>query len=366
MNETAEQVRRTFQEVADAVAVPPLDEVALHRRLQGDRRRRLTVWAGGVAVAASLAAVAAYGVAALVPGSGPDGTGQVMTQLGEPEPWVLPQPLYYTARGRLTAVTPDGTVHDFGQRSEQVVGATAEGVLALDDESHVLWFDARPSGEGDGRFTFTRGASPVDGAVSSVALSEDGRFVAWLGQDGRVTVRDLKADSVVTSFDAAANSYVASVSERGVLMSEDGDLVLRSADSQIRVPTRRDGDGWQSDVAGDLVSVTDPDEVTRVYDVSGGSAELVAEVPGAGRLAPHGGTVVSTDIESIDVTLWTPEGSSRLEAVQGRPESVGWLDEKTAVVTAHVDAGTALQVCQVATRACKLVAVSERAVLLAD
>lgn len=364
MNETAEQVRVTLRDVVDEITVPPFDEMAFRARVRTDRRRRRTAWAAGAAVAACAAAVAVHGVTGVLPGGGVDGADRMATDPGRSMTQLLSRPLYFTAGSRLTAVTPDGTVHDIGMRSEEVVGSTADGVLALDADSRLVRFETRPTEGGDGRFTFARVSSPVEGAVHSVALSEDGRYLAWLGLDERVTVRDLETDEVVQAFEASENSYVASVSDRGVLLSEDGDLVLRSAAGRIPVPTEGDGYGWESDVAGRLVSVVDRDDVTRVYDVSDGSAVLVADVAGSGRLAADGGAVVSMRGEAVRV--WTPGGTARLDAVVGRPEAVGWLDEQTAVVTAQVEDGTAVQACDVATRRCGLVQVSERDVLLSD
>jgi len=320
-------------------------------------------------------AVTAYAVDGVLDGGGGDRarTPQVATQPDQqetlrPSP-LLTQPLFYTSEGRLTALTPDGTVHDLGLRSEAVVGFTQEGVFALDDESGVVWFDATSSGEGDGRFTFTRGESPIAGAVSSVALSEDGRFLAWLDIEGTITVRDLKADAVVRTFEAAENSYVAAVSDRGVLVSEDGDLVLHTPEGAIPVPTEQGGYGWQSDVAGDRVAVMDRDGVTRVYDVSGGVAELEVEVPGSGRLAPYGAAAVTAHLGGPAVRLWTAGGGLEplLALDDGEfAESVGWIDEDYAVVTSGSDAGTTVRVCEIATRACDEVLTSKRDVRLSE
>jgi hypothetical protein len=372
MNETAEQVRDTFHQVADGVPVPPFDEVGFRRAVRRSRRRRTGRMAGGAAVAAGLVLAVGLAVPRLLDQAGPESTPvavqpEVVETLRPSA--LLTRPLYYTAQGRLRALTPDGTVHDLGLRSEAVVGSTAEGVLALDDESRVVWFDARPAGEGEGRFTFTRGTTPVEDAVSSVAMSGDGRFVAWLATDGRVTVEDRKAGEVVQSFDAAANSYVASVSDRGVLVSEDGDLVLRGAGAAVPVPTARDGSGWQSDVAGDLVSVMDRDGVTRLYDVSsGGTAELVAEVPGSGRLAPDGTALVTAHLGGPAVRLWEDGRLEPLDALDGgeHAESVAWLDEDHAVVTTGSADGSTVRVCDLETRACDAVLTTPQDVRLAE
>jgi hypothetical protein len=377
MNETAATVRETLHAVAEEVPVPPLDEVALHRAVRRSGRRRTARVAGGVAAGAAVAAglvLAVGAVRGVAPEPGEDGSRPPVAaepevvQTLRPSP-LLTRPLYYVTDGRLLALTPDGTVHDLGVRSEAVVGSTGEGVLAVDGDSRLVWFDVRSSGRGDGRLTFARGTIPVEGAVESAALSGDGRYLAWLALDGRITVRDLTADEVVQDFEAADNSYVAAVSGRGVLVSEDGDLVLRDGEHALSVPTARDGYGWQSDVAGDLVSVMDRDGVTRVYDVSSGStAELVVEIPGSGRLAPDGAAVVTAHLGGPAVRLWVDDGLVPLAALDaGRMgESVAWLDDGHAVVTSRSAAGTVVHVCEIASRSCDEVLTSEADVTLAE
>jgi hypothetical protein len=145
--------------------------------------------------------------------------------------------------------------------------------------------------------------------------------------------------------------------------------VLRGAGAAVPVPTARDGYGWQADVAGDLVSVMDRDGVTRVYDVaSGGTAELVAEVPGSGRLAPDGTAVVSAHLGGPAVRLWTDGRLEPLDALDDgeRGESVGWLDEDHAVVTTGSVDGTTVRVCDLAKRACDAVLTSVEDVRLAE
>lgn len=376
MNDIDTQVRDTFAAVGGSTPVPVFDEVAFQGKVRRARRRRGAVTAVTSAAAVGVLAVSAYAVNGVLDGGGAGDrarTPQVATAPDQqetlrPSP-LLTQPLFYTSGGRLTALTPDGTVHDLGLRSEAVVGFTQEGVLALDDESGLVWFDADSSGERDGRFTFTRGESPVAGPVQSVALSGDRRFLAWIDLEGTVTVRDLKADAVVRTFDAARNSYVAAVSDRGVLVSEDGDLMLNTPEGSIPVPTAQDGYGWQSDVAGDRVAVMDRDGVTRVYDVSGDEAELEVEVPGSGRLAPYGAAVATVHLGGPAVRLWTVDGGldPLLALDDGQhAESVGWLDEDYAVVTSGSATGTTVHVCEIATRNCDEVLTSEQDVRLSE
>jgi hypothetical protein len=373
MNELTLEVQETFNERAATVAVPPFDEVAFRRRVRGNRRRRRGAVAATAAVAASVVALSAYAVEGLT-GAGGDPEPRVATQpaVGEAVERLRPselvtRPLYYTAEGRLAALTPDGTVHDLGLRSEAVVGSTEEGVLALDDDGGVVWFDAVRSGGDEGAFSFRRGQSPVTGPVSSVALSSDGRWLAWLGPDGVVTVYDREARTRRLSLLARPNSYVSAVDDRGVLVSEDGDLRLYETDGVVEVPTAQGGYGWQSDVAGDRVSVMDRDGVTRVYDVASGEARLLAEVPGAGRLAPSGSAVVTAGHEDGEVRLWSQGEVTWLSGqVAGVPEAVGWLDERHLVLTSRVGDGTVVQVCALADRVCDEVLTSEEDVRLPE
>jgi WD40 repeat protein len=373
MNQSAEQVRELLHEVAHDVPVPPYDEVALRRAVRRSRRRRTGAKAGGAAAVGVLVAGLVVAVGAVAPEAADRPEQDTPPVAAQPEPVetlkpseLLTEPLYYTAQGRLRALTPDGTVHDLGLRSEAVVGATREGVLALGDDSRLVWFDASSTGEG-GR-AFSRGESPVDGAVQSVALSGDGRYLAWIDPDGVLRVRDLQADLLVTETGVPENTYVASVAEDRVLLSEDGDLVLRTADAAIPVPTAQDGYGWQSDVGGDRVSVMDRDGVTRVYDVSSGKAELAVAIPGSGRLAPGGAAVVTAHVGGPAVRLWTGDGLAPLLALDDgqRAEGVAWLDEDHAVVTSGSRAGTTVRVCAIATRACDEVLTSKDDVRLGD
>jgi WD40 repeat protein len=267
-------------------------------------------------------------------------------------------------------------VHDLGQ-FESVVGSTAEGVLAVDTESTLVWIEATSSGAGDGAFTFERNGGPVTlpatGPVQSVALSADGRWLAWLDLEDVVTVYDLKAGVETQSVEVRRSGYVTSVSDRGVLVSEGGRLMLYGA-KDVEVPTMADGYGWLSDTAGDLASVADRDDVTRVYDVTEkdpetGVAKLVTEIPGTGRLSAYGKAVVTvSSSERTDGTawLWTDNSATELAGLHGLLQTAGWLDEDYALVTSGDNSGTTIYLCPVADRSCTPVAFSETDVRLAE
>lgn len=377
MSDVIEQVRETFETVGRGVPVPPFDETAFRAGVRRARRRRTARVTGWAAAAAGVAAVALVAVPQVVDrgSSGPDVAGGPSAELPRLHPEALPAPLYYSAGMRVMAATPDGVVHDLGHY-ESVVGSTAEGVLVVDAESEPVWIGSSTSGEGDGAYTFERGSGPVTlpetGPVQSLALSADGRWFAWLDLEDIVTVYDLKAGARVQSVEVSHNAYVTSVSDRGVLVSENRHLRLFENDGALEVPTASDGYGWVSDTAGDLATVADRDDVTRVYDVtkgveddfSNGTAELVTEVPGTGRLSAYGRGVVT--VKGATAWLWTAGSPSPLTGLGGAPQSAGWLDEDHAVVTTAAGDGTALYLCPVADLSCTPVAISEEDVRLAE
>ena len=372
MNDMDTQVREALGAVGGSTPAPAFDQMTFRRKVRGARRRRTAFVAVTSAAAVGALAVSAYAVDAVLHGG--SGGGERSSQVATTQPEVvqrlrpseaLTRPLFYTAGGRLQAFTPDGSVHDLGLRSEAVVGSTPEGVYAFDDESHLVWFESQSSGGGDGRYTFTRGAAPVDGAVQSAALSGDGRYLAWIALDDAVRVLDLETDRTIRKTAVTENSYVTAVAGDTVLVSEDGDLMLHTAEEVIPVPTVEGGYGWQSDVADDRVSVMDRDGVTRVYDVSAGQAELVVEVPGSGRLSPDGTAVVTAHLGGPAARLWVDDGLQHLDA-SGIKQSAGWLDEDLALLTSVVDGETVVQVCAVATRQCDAVLTSAEDVRLAQ
>ena len=65
----------------------------------------------------------------------------------------------------------------------------------------------------------------------------------------------------------------------GVLVAEGGGLSLRDANGEVPIPVANGDDGLASDVARDLVTVTEDPERSRLYDLSEGAAELVETSP---------------------------------------------------------------------------------------
>ena len=300
----------------------------------------------GVGAAAVAAAVVVAGVAELRPSGVVRETPAASAPTGPGLREVLP----LLVDGQLVALDPAGTVHDLGLRAEDIIGFTSELVVALDGDSVVVAKAINRGDEGTGSARFADVASPVAGSVASVQMSSDGRFLAWVTTDDRLLVHDFKAGGVAWDTEVPANSYVADVAARGVLVSEDGDLVVLGKDgARTSVPTQADGYGWASDLAMDRVAVVDRDERTRVYDVSASSARLEAVLDGVGALAPYAAGVASlvrTADDSTVVEVWDGQVTRRLTDYSGSATEVAWVQDGTeegaVLVTSRAPAGGVL------------------------
>ena len=197
-------------------------------------------------------------------------------------------------------------------------------------------------------------AAPTPDPVQSVALSGDGRYLAWLGLDDMVHRYDFVADRTDLSFAATKDSYIAGVSADGVLVASRSGVSLRDAAGGVAVPVRGDLDGWASDVAGDLVVVNDALDRSSLYDVSDGTARPTETFPGSAALGPYAERVAVIVPEARDrarVEVW--DGGT-LAPVTGLddvvPTAVRWADETTLLVTG----GSGLYACHIDLRCGRL------------
>lgn len=332
---TTTDVRETLREVAGSVRVPRTDDVAFRRAVRSERRRRLGSRAGLSVASAAAVAVLAGAVVPLV-GSSPisdggpaDGTAFTEARVSEP--------VYFTQNGRLVALDPRGIRHDLGISSEAVVGWTAEGVLALDDDSHVVSYASSSDDEGpDATWTFTKAASPVEGTVTSVRLSGDGRWLAWTDLEGTLTVADLKAGTR-RSEDVGQDPSIAAVSATGVLLTVSGPrYVLDTAHGRVAIPVSDAAHDGGSTAQGGAVSVRDQNGRTSVFAITASGVRLLDTVAGAGTLAPDGRSMAVVRRGGADdretVSVWTPDGTVRLPDVAGIGLDVRWQDETTLLV----------------------------------
>jgi hypothetical protein len=347
---TATEVREALREAAGALEVPHCDDVAFRRAVRAERsrrNRRRAVVAGGLAAAV----VAVAGVA--VPLLGSTGSGGAPAGTGTVAEARVFDPVYLVQDGRLVALDPQGIRHDLGVTSEGIVGWTAEGVLALDDDSHVVSFAADSGGEGpDGSWSFARAASPIEGTVTSVRLSGDGRWLAWTDLRGTLTVSDLKAGTRRTE-DVGRSTSVAAVSVTGVLLTVRGPrYVLDSEEGRADVPVPDAAINGASSGQRGTVSVPDQHGRTSLFQVEDGSrVRRLTTVTGVGTLAPDGHSMAVVRLAGNDresVSVWTPSGTHPLPDVHGVGLDVRWQDERTLLVSD----GLRLWACDTVDRSC--------------
>jgi hypothetical protein len=342
------EIREALTEVRDAVDVPVVDRLAFERRVRAQRRRRT---AGRVLVVGTVAAGVA--VAAAVSGGvgGPDrgrdsGPAHESTAAGG-----LGETVFFVLDGELSALDPSGRVHDLGVRAEAVVGFTSERVYAVDRDSHLVVRTVSYDDEETRRATFGRAASPVSGAVQTAALSGDGRYLAWTDLDDVSHRYDLKADREDLTVSGGPSTSVVDVGADGLLLSEDGELNLRTAGSVIPIPVQGDGYGVASQVAFGRVLVNDRDDRSRLYDVSDGhAARLVATVTGFGTLGPYAERVASIVTDSSDASrleVWDGGDGLSLTGLGATPDQLRWADESTLLVAAHRGGESSLYACDI-------------------
>lgn len=351
---TAPDVRETLRQVADTVDVPPIDEVAFGRRVRRARSGALSVRATAGAAAVALMAGAAFVGTTLV-GTGPRGAAPAV---GPPQGVLADErlPVYLSVGGRLAALDPLGEVHDLGVPVEEVLGATPDGVIAVDRESHLVRFRAVVKGD---RWRFRRVDPPVAGSVQRAELSSATGRVAWISLDNDLVVRDLDSQEDVFRTQVSESTALMAVGDRA-LVSEGRSLRLLGGEEVVELAW--DGIPSSAGVGGDTVALSDSAEgSTSIYDVSSGEAVVLDELPGWGELSPDGSAFLATPgDEAGRPVLWTRAGEPRsVTGLAGTVTGVTWADDETAVVTTSTWAGgqqerTDVYVCEVSNAGCAL------------
>ena len=179
---TGTDLRTTFDAVAQAVPVPPVDPLGFERRLRARRVRTI----GGRALVAAAAVAALVGAGTAVTGlAGDDRDGGTVADHVAGGPASAPQTVAVAVRGRLVVLTPDGAAHESAVRVEEVVALTDAGVVAISPDSHLLVVPVRPDGA-------TGEPRPlVSGTVQRVAVSPDGSQAAYVDLDDVAHVLDV-------------------------------------------------------------------------------------------------------------------------------------------------------------------------------
>lgn len=344
---TGTQISEALHAVADATAAPGPDRVAFQRLVRRERRHRT---AGRVGLTVGLAAAAAVVVATtVVPFVRDGGAVDPAPAPGETTTVDLQMPVFLLLDGRLTALDPQGALHDLGLRVEEVIGYTSESVYAVGDDSGIVRFDVHHGDEGPASpWEFERVDSGIDGPVQSARLSADGRWIGWVDLEERLHVTDLKAGTTAEPVRLRGSGYLVDLAQGtgAALVVDDRGLVLLTEDGSLELP----GGSPEATASRDRVAVP-AGSGTVVHDVVRGRAVAVGEVPGFGRLSPYGELVASVSSDEGDAsgTAWlaVPGGDPRRLEVGGRPAEVAWADDDTVLVSTWLDGAPAVFGCEV-------------------
>lgn len=343
---TGTDLREALHAIADTTDVPPRDQLAFQRLVRRERRTRLGVRAAVVGAAAALL----VGATAVVPFLRDAEVAGLAPAVPSPPVGAvnLETPVYFVADGALTAIDPQGRVHDLGVRAEEVIGYTSEFVYAVGDDSHVLRFDATTSREGPGGWRFERVDAGVRGPVQSAQLSADGRWLGWVDLEERLHTIDLKAGTTADPVQLRGSGYLVDLAQgTGTpLVTDDRGLVLlRPGRPQVV----GGGDTWSATASRDRLAVP-RGASTVVYDTADGVVHAFDEVPGVGRLSPYGDLIASVSTDDGDegstVLLSVPGGVPHELVVPGRPDAVAWADDDTVLVTTWLDGAVTVFGCE--------------------
>ena len=361
---TTTEIREALAQVQQAVSVPPVDEVAFRARVRTERRRRHTGRTLAVTAAAVVAVVAGTSVVSgLRGGNPPPGPAPRPGPAASAPAATIPldRTVYFGLDGELTALAPSGHTYDVGVATESVVGSTRDRVYTVDGEQHLV-ARAVERGRG-GRLTFRALPSPVAGVVTNVVMSADGRYLAARDAGGSVRAYDLDSGEVTATL-SGQNTYAAAVDGSGLLLSEDGGLVFRSTHRSLPIPTSGEAYWWVSSLAQGRVVAMDARDRAQVYDVTGGSARLLASLPGAGVPAPTGASVATLSPGGPGgqntVRLWDGATDGAFSGLDGDPVQIRWADGRVLLVVTQGSRGQTLWACVTDDRACTRLPVAGR------
>ncbi|MGH3345951.1 MAG: WD40 repeat domain-containing protein [Nocardioides sp.] len=306
---TGTDVREALHEIGHGVAAPPIDRLAFQAEVRRERRRRA---AGRVVVAGAAAACLALAVSVagdLFPERSARPASPVTST---PQTGEVGGVVYAVVDGRLVAW--DGASATRLDPVEGLLGSTQEGVWAVDRDSRVVSTLVVDDPEGPLPAGFAEGESPVEGAVQSAALSDDGRYLAWVTLDEEVVVYDLAADEVAWKVDGSGGDsrYLVDVTADGVLISDWNELtVWRPDGSGTDVQPTGGTSGLESQLTPGRLLVSGSGGDSTLFALDGSGARELRSFEGVAAIAPDGERVVTFAEEGTGASMWDAAAGRR-------------------------------------------------------
>lgn len=267
-------ITSTLERAAEEVEVPVLDELALSGRVRRLRRRRRTGLAVAGVAAASVAALLATTLPAVLDADrgGSDDVAGLPRGAAGPVPFAL---------GGVLQVQEAYDTRSTGVRVEEVVAVREDGVLVVDDDSHALLVPldgsapTRPTGEA----AVQRVLAAPDGTIAWVDLTDR----LWLRWPDGTTRRGTGVD--------APDQRVYDVDAGRWLQGEGAWIALTDGHEGVRIETG--GPIASGEVAGGTVAATSDDGTTFLDAATGaprtGPVARTGPVGGrTGALSPDG------------------------------------------------------------------------------
>jgi hypothetical protein len=298
---TSTEIRETLTEIAHAVEVPGVDEVAFRSRVRSEQRRRT---AGRMLVAgvAAAAVVSATAMATLEFGEGSH-DGSRVADSGPSEPGIRPapqQPVAVALRGKLEVIgLTDGATFGSDVRVQEILAQTALGVVVVDDESRVLLVPVARDGQ-LGRPRSVIGDEPVQRA----RVAKNGLTIAWVDLEDGFHLRELGADTdTFTGELLSSGSLLLAVDGTRWVEELDDRLVVRDPKGTHEVVS--DFPGMDAELAGQTLAVH-TDDGAEFFESWDATPRLGSLGGSTGALSPEGGRYVAApDQQQLD------QGASR-------------------------------------------------------
>lgn len=313
---TTNEITETLTEVREAVAVPPVDELAFQRLVGRERRRRTT---GRVLVASAAAVVLAAGVGLAVQLDEPD----QVSPAGTPEkPRVafeaMAQPVPFLKDHVLQVRLPDGTTTDTGVRLEEVLALTEYGLVGVDNNSRLLLFPLR----GDGRTG--PDTEITEEPVQRAWLSKDGFRIGWVGTDNVLHLRELGTDHDYWTGQLLSQQTQLMALDGLHWIEDEGDrLSLRYPDASYEVHPVVDPVGVE--LAGDTLAVMSAEGVEIFSAVTGKETWPGGVGGGEGALSPDG-RLYAAGYPQGDVESGASQIFELIDTTDGSMEAITLVD----------------------------------------
>lgn len=289
------RIANTLHETAEAVEVPPIDQIAFQQRVRAARRRRTAVRAT-VAVAASVALAAGVGVVGQWRASDEAGAPANPGERASFEPMQTLVP--FVANDNLMVILPSGTPVSTGLEVEDIVGQVSDGVIVVGPDSRILQVSLDAAGRPSRPTQPIVGNDPVEQAV----LSKDGSTIGWIDPANRLHLRRLAEPREFHTEQLAPEARLISVAADAWVILPDEGKSLRLATMEASVELRSQAEPSEGELAGGTIAAEGHERVEFFAATGGPPLSMGTVGADEGALSPDGSTYAAATIHEDEVS----------------------------------------------------------------